>query len=192
MSKNSEAVKLYRKRYKQRMIDAMGGKCQCCGYNKCQQALEFHHIDSAEKEKSISEYWYRNAKWADVIIELRKCVLLCSNCHKELHAGFTELPNDYKSFNEDWVDYRKHYAYNPKEKELESKCKTCNKVITDTRLRQYCSNKCRGASKQNYDWSSVDWQLHIDNKETYRSLGKLYGVSDNTVKKHMLRAGYSL
>ena len=62
-----------------------GGKCFICGYDKFIGALEFHHINPNTKEHSLVHTF----KLSDTKIkeELDKCVLLCSNCHKEVHAG---------------------------------------------------------------------------------------------------------
>lgn len=65
-------------------IDYKGGKCEICGYNKCQASLEFHHRDPSIKEFIISKY--RTLKLTDECKkELEKCMLLCSNCHREVH-----------------------------------------------------------------------------------------------------------
>lgn len=61
--------------------------CSRCGYNICDAALEFHHLDPAEKDSAISSLH----KTEDIIKEAEKCVLLCSNCHRELHAGLFNL-----------------------------------------------------------------------------------------------------
>jgi len=61
----------------------LGGKCVKCGYNKCTHALEFHHQNN-NKEFTISKQW--NSKtWELMKKEVKKCILLCSNCHRELH-----------------------------------------------------------------------------------------------------------
>ena len=61
-------------------------KCECCGYNNCIEALDFHHLNPKEKDFSISD---RNIKldWDSIKKELDKCILICSNCHREIHAG---------------------------------------------------------------------------------------------------------
>lgn len=59
----------------------LGGKCSNCGYNKCSAALEFHHI-SDNKEFTIAGAKY---SWNKLEKEIKKCILLCSNCHRELH-----------------------------------------------------------------------------------------------------------
>lgn len=66
-------------------VDYKGGRCELCGYNRCIEALEFHHTDSFGKDFSISEKGYTRS-WDAVREELDKCMLLCANCHRELHA----------------------------------------------------------------------------------------------------------
>lgn len=58
--------------------------CSLCGYNKCFAALDFHHIDPATKEYHISKM-FGLAPNKKRIAELDKCLVLCSNCHRELH-----------------------------------------------------------------------------------------------------------
>ena len=68
---------------KEQAIAYKGGCCQSCGYDKCIAALEFHHRDPNFKENGIAKMRIQNF---DVLkIELDKCDLLCSNCHKEEH-----------------------------------------------------------------------------------------------------------
>ena len=64
-----------------------------CGYNKCNQALEFHHIDEDLKSFNIGFKGYCRS-WVRVKNELDKCVIVCSNCHKEIHAGILQLPTE--------------------------------------------------------------------------------------------------
>lgn len=80
-----EAVKLRRKRIKQKAVDLFGGRCSECGYNKSLNALQFHHLDPSKKELSIARQSYTRS-WEFVKKELDKCVLLCANCHAELHS----------------------------------------------------------------------------------------------------------
>ena len=68
---------------KQKAIEYLGGKCSICGYNKCSRALEFHHINPDEKDNTISNLY--NYSWEKIKKELDKCILLCANCHRELH-----------------------------------------------------------------------------------------------------------
>jgi len=83
------AVSRRRKKVKRMAIEHMGGKCVICGYSRCAAALEFHHKDQSQKDFAISNSGHCRS-WDRVVAELEKCMMLCSNCHKELHAG--ELP----------------------------------------------------------------------------------------------------
>src|SRR5260221_8060048 len=62
----------------------LGGKCCRCGYDKCLQALEFDHINPKEKKYEITGL-LRAKKHLRPLLqeELKKCQLLCANCHRE-------------------------------------------------------------------------------------------------------------
>ena len=99
------AVHKRRKKIRQMAIEYKGGKCQKCGYDFCLEALEFHHRDMGEKDFSISSKGYTRS-WDCVKRELNKCVLLCANCHREIHAqqsaalaGNREMKNQVNSGN---------------------------------------------------------------------------------------------
>lgn len=80
-----EAVKKNRINTKLRAIEYLGGKCIFCGYSRCSAAMEFHHKDPSQKDFTIGGPSRKS--WDKVQQELDKCILVCSNCHKELHAG---------------------------------------------------------------------------------------------------------
>lgn len=78
----------YRVNIKQRLVDYKGGKCQICGYNRYINALEFHHVNPEEKDFTISG----GTKSFDTLKpEIDKCILVCSNCHREIHAGLIKI-----------------------------------------------------------------------------------------------------
>lgn len=87
--KNIKNVNSYRKRNALRSKEYLGNKCFICGYNKCLEALEFHHKEPKEKKFAIAGIY--NKKWDTIVEELDKCVLLCSNCHRELEYGILEI-----------------------------------------------------------------------------------------------------
>jgi predicted HNH restriction endonuclease len=80
-----EAVTKKRRNLRAKAIELKGGCCEICGYSKCPEALEFHHLDDAKKDFGISAKGYTRS-WEKVKNELKKCKLLCANCHRELHA----------------------------------------------------------------------------------------------------------
>lgn len=80
---NLLTLKRQRDRKKQ-AIDYKGGKCELCGYSKCQDAFDFHHINPEEKEFLLSAG--KLTSFERIKNELDKCMLLCANCHREIHA----------------------------------------------------------------------------------------------------------
>ena len=68
-------------KFKINIIKLKGGKCSKCGYNKNISALEMHHLDRNEKEFNFA---YKSAMTNDLLKELDKCILVCSNCHREI------------------------------------------------------------------------------------------------------------
>ena len=75
---------ILRRSMKKQAIKILGGKCSVCGYDKCIDALEFHHKNPKEKDFKIGSG--NTMSWKECKNEAEKCVLLCSNCHKEIHS----------------------------------------------------------------------------------------------------------
>ncbi len=72
--------------FKLKCLEYKGGKCEICGYCKSVYALEFHHLNPDEKDFTIANA--RLTTFSDKIkLELDKCILLCSNCHRETHEN---------------------------------------------------------------------------------------------------------
>lgn len=67
--------------------------CAVCGYNRCGFAIDVHHIDTATKEATVAELINKNVGRERIVEEITKCILLCSNCHREHHAMNTVLPS---------------------------------------------------------------------------------------------------
>jgi len=80
-----EAVAKRRKTLRLKSIEYLGGKCSVCGYSKYEGALEFHHLDSRSKDFGLSQKGMTRS-WKRIQVELNKCILVCANCHRELHG----------------------------------------------------------------------------------------------------------
>ena len=127
---HAQAVTIKRRAIKKALIAYKGGKCERCGYNKCNRALEFHHLDPSIKDFGISKQINRNIDDGNEIKinvtknnkktitvpkstieklsrpietpvpkEVDKCILVCSNCHAEIHdelfnQGFSQFDSD--------------------------------------------------------------------------------------------------
>ena len=105
-----KAVAKRRKRLKQMAIDLKGGKCIICGYKKSSAALDFHHVDGSKKEFGISLDGITRS-WQRVQKELEKCILVCANCHREIHASVLQLSEVIQ--NEKWGELREALNGNP-------------------------------------------------------------------------------
>jgi hypothetical protein len=70
---------------KKQLIEIAGGECCDCGYKKNISALEFHHLNPEEKSFGIDLRKCSCAKWESLVEEVKKCVLICANCHRERH-----------------------------------------------------------------------------------------------------------
>ena len=60
--------------------------CTCCDESD-EMCLELHHLDPSEKELNPADMATRGWSWERMLSEIQKCVVVCSNCHKKIHAG---------------------------------------------------------------------------------------------------------
>jgi len=141
------SVKNWRMKARAAIIASMGGKCQICNYDKCKKALECHHIDPSEKEVSFSNI----SKSDDIAKELCKCILLCANCHREVHDKHLTilLPNDYFRFDQAIFDAIIH-------SKIEKSIKKYKKNDKDEDIQQ----KKQRILESNIDFSK-SWQLEV-------------------------------
>lgn len=77
------------RKLKELSIEYKGGMCIICGYHKYNGSLEFHHLDPLKKDFCISKCHFTN--FEKIKKELDKCVLVCSNCHKEIHGNVASV-----------------------------------------------------------------------------------------------------
>jgi hypothetical protein len=113
---------------KKKAINMLGGKCCKCGYNANYAAFDFHHLDPSKKEFDWKNLRYRS--WKNIVVELKKCVLVCRNCHAELHNPEAVLNFENLSDNN---------LLNVKEIEATGNCPECKVEVYGT---VYCSRTC--------------------------------------------------
>lgn len=82
-------VSAWRRRMKRLLVGEAGGRCQICGYDRYMGALQFHHVDPAEKSFPLSMRGCTRSI-AELRTEAAKCQLLCANCHAEVEHGVAE------------------------------------------------------------------------------------------------------
>jgi len=76
---------------KLQLVRVTGGRCSICGYRKNIAALAFHHTDSKGKDFKLDMRSLSNRTLKSVLAELDKCILVCLNCHAELHNPLLNL-----------------------------------------------------------------------------------------------------
>lgn len=84
-----ERGKAQRARLRQRVDEWKASGCAVCGYSRCIKALDAHHLHS--KVALVSKLAAGTSSLRRLNAELDKCIVLCANCHRELHEGLISL-----------------------------------------------------------------------------------------------------
>lgn len=185
MRNNSTNVISWRKRTKERIVQSFGGKCNICGYFKCLDALELHHLDPHTKDFPIGKVLANPNSWDKIVNELRKCVLLCSNCHREVHAGIAKTPDKHIRFDESFADYKKNQEEERK-KNYYNFCPICGGE--KFYIQKTCSYKCASQLSGRYNWNSIDLaDLYLNKRIKIQAIADIIGCSYNAVKKRLVK-----
>lgn len=91
---HADAITAKRRAIKKALIKIKGGKCSICGYDKCIQALQFHHLDPNKKDIGVSTNL--STDFDKLKKEVEKCILVCANCHREIHNGLINISSNLK------------------------------------------------------------------------------------------------
>lgn len=162
--------------------------CQCCG-EKTACCLLFHHCNNGtNKDKNISTIVsQKNIK--RLIEEINKCIVVCHNCHQKIHF---ELLTDNNiplckenfekwkiSFNEQKKQYKKRRLRSSKSKDKYKICKCGNKIWKISNMCVACAHLLQRKSER----PDLNTLLQQVKELGYCATGRLYGVSDNTIRK---------
>lgn len=172
--KNKHCVSKRRKKLKQMAIEYCGGKCQLCSYSKCLWALEFHHLDSAKKDFSIGSSGITKS-WETTKLELDKCILVCANCHREIHSKLIILDSN--------LTLQKYtiQSYVSIKVENENKCIDCNLQLLNKSKR---CKQCNCTYRFNNIYPSPEILSKLIWEHTTTKIAKDIGVSDNALAKY--------
>lgn len=178
---NSCVVNHRRFALKKKCVEYKGGKCFVCGYKRCIRALTFHHLDPSKKDFTISGA--HCIKWSRMAEELNKCVLLCANCHSEIHDGLINLDG-----RENEIDNFKIAPVKGVKKTFV--CKFCEGTFKETHKGQiFCSSKCSGEYTRKVHRPTKEILEDLIKTTSFRAIGKMYGVTDNSVRKWAVNYG---
>ena len=176
MKTKSEIITQFRQKRKRDLISLYGGKCSLCGYNKSIKALEFHHIKPQDKKYALGTG--NCHKLQDDLTEAKKCLLVCANCHREIHDGFY---NDVNLF-----DYQKINNQIEIEKLSISKnlfCKDCGVQITIYSKSGYCNSCAQKHRAKVKNKPSREELKSLIRTLSFLKIATIYNVSDNAIRK---------
>lgn len=174
--KKSKSVSSCRKRRKENQVRVLGGKCQICGFDAYVDAQEFHHEDGKDKSFGISSGDTRSL--LSYLDEIKKCYLLCANCHRGVHAGYLENPKDH-IFLQDIADSLVESTPR-KGRHKKNYCADCGKEICNTSTR--CS-ECARQRQRAVAWPTKDELKELLRTYSFTEIGRMFGVNDNSVRK---------
>lgn len=168
-----EYVKAWRKKVSKSIIDGFGGKCNRCGYNQCLSALDCHHINPEDKLYTISNLLRNPVNLDTIYNECEKCILLCKNCHSELHEKLWKIEDiNLVKFNRPIANVK-----------VKSACGICGTMFFK-HVSKYCSKECADISRRKVKIRPCKEKLqHEVDIDGFVKVGKKYGVSDNTIRK---------
>ena len=168
---NYEQVKKSRHLLKERLVYISGNQCCICGYNRCLQALEFHHLDPAQKDFTISKN--PNTSFDKAIEEIKKCILVCANCHREIHADLIkDLP--ISSFNQ-----KRYEEIQEKRTFQQNLCVDCGEPIDKKAVR--CRKCYLAFQRKNIPEREI--LKKMIREKSFAQIGREYNMSINGIKK---------
>lgn len=173
----------WRKKSRKLLAAAFGGKCTVCGYDKTISALDYHHIDPANKDHLLANAMKNGHAWSKIAEEARKCTIVCCRCHREIHAGVTQLPDNYAVFNEEYAEVIKL-----QQKQF-NECPICNEL--KNKRQDCCSLKCSQEKQRKFVIEKEELELLIQNN-SYEKIGRDFGVTGSAVKKRCKLLGIVL
>ena len=177
-----QQVKNHRRKRKKDIIYIMGDKCCICGYNKCQSALELHHLKPEEKDFTIGQTLNKDLEI--ILKELQKCILVCANCHREIHSGLIESLN-----NTSFIQSRANEILTQKNKLITHQvfyCKNCGNICS--KKDSFCL-KCSNLLKRQIKRPSREVLKDLIRNKSFSMIGRIYNVSDNAIRKWCISMG---
>lgn len=180
---SAETKKFWRKTIKHRIVEAFGGKCICCGHSFEDCCYDLHHLNPLEKDFTLSQINYNGAKtWIKIRDEVKKCCLVCANCHRLIHYNLLSSPQE-NNFNEIYYDWDltefKQIDKNLNPLDANYICPKCGQQKSSS--AQYCAN-CRQALDKKFEVTREELKDLIYTLP-FTKIGEKFGVSDNAIRK---------
>ena len=178
---NSQNVINFVKNRKLNLISVFNGKCCLCGFNQFSEALEFHHVIPEEKEFPLSSNVMKSLD--KQLNEARKCVLVCANCHRGIHGGYLQIPDDYKKFFNEEIAQQLLIENHEIRQGKKYYCINCGVLIS--RNAERCA-KCSSLEQRIVIRPEREILKQLIRTKPFTHIAKEYKVSDNAIRKWCL------
>lgn len=175
---------VYRRRaLKRQGVKMLGGKCVCCGESR-EHVLNFHHIDRENKSGTPANL-IKDGEIEQYFDEIRKCILLCSNCHQDFHfreswEGITleeYLGQKVITLNDMGKD-----DINREKTHVKYYCTECGKELYEKTKTGLCSS-CYQKTTRVAERPEPKQLAQEIIESSFCAVGRKYGVSDNAIRK---------
>lgn len=169
---------------KQEIVSNLGGKCAICGYQNNLAALEFHHVDPSQKKHPLDLRHFSNMTLEALQQEIDKCILVCANCHREIHNVDLQMDNLDNVLNQT----AKKKTFSNKD-EYGRVCPVCGKRFKKSKGKIYCSKECR-ESVQYAGYPTIDEvEQMYDTLKSWTKVAKHFNITKHIVEGIRKRAG---
>lgn len=143
--------------------------CNRCGYSKCTDALDFHHINRKNKIRRLALFRFDGECVTDIYqhvkTEIDKCEVICANCHLLEHSNF-----------KDWEIF--------------------DKLVIEERIKKIKINKEEIDKEKAYDLYNKNFNFYEISKQlncsfyTVKSILKELGINLNKIEKNKIKKLY--
>lgn len=162
-------------RKKQIILKHTSGACSSCGYKKNVAALAFHHEDPATKEFQLSNRALAYRSWESVQAEMAKCILLCQNCHHELHHPL----GDWEQIPDEEVDFTRPEKHR-------TSCSDCGEEVVSTYQAKRCRS-CADKVREKAVWPDLPALIEEVRRTSKTVVAQRLGVTRQAVSARIRR-----
>ena len=178
---NSQIVVNHIKKRKKDLIRVFHSQCCICGFNSFPQALEFHHVNPSEKSFGITDSKSVTKALDKQLEEMKKCILVCANCHRGIHQNYIQVPENYQKFYDEQIAEQLRQELKQIKTGKKYFCQRCGKQIV-TKSAKYCV-ECANIMQRTCDRPNRE-ELKLKIRTLpFTSIANQYKVTDNAIRK---------
>jgi hypothetical protein len=191
MNKKSKYVKSWCQRRKEDLVKLFGDKCFFCELESYPQVYDFHHITD-NKDFNISG---KTKSFEKLIEEAKKCIMLCSNCHRLVHSNILKIDmyyetildeNKIKNLITQYDENKKRSYFKKTKRQKQNLCLRCGK---ETKNEKFCSVKCSSLSQRKVERPLREELEILLITKSKSEIARNFGVSSNAVNKWIKNYG---